>query len=157
VNIKVAYHETQRSRARGGWLGWEKENYTVVRGTWPSGQNGALTCRRSQVRAPAVAGSRLFVLACCWPSFPATAKEQYVSDLLLTALLLRRLEPPSIDSIGLGRRYANPQCHHVSSVSLEHWHLDISDGEALRVSGFGYTHDTIYFTLIDAIWKNQLL
>jgi hypothetical protein len=34
-------------------------------GFWPCGQSGILASRRSQDRAPAVAVSRRFVLACC--------------------------------------------------------------------------------------------
>jgi hypothetical protein len=38
--------------------------------TWACGERGALTCRRSQDRVPAVAVNQLLVLACCWWSFP---------------------------------------------------------------------------------------
>jgi hypothetical protein len=36
-----------------------------VGGSWPSGERGALACRRSQVQIPTVAVNQPFVLICC--------------------------------------------------------------------------------------------
>jgi hypothetical protein len=38
---------------------------TTMGGTWPSGQRGALACRRSQVRIPAMVVNHRFVLIGC--------------------------------------------------------------------------------------------